>query len=322
VPLFKDYAGEWLKGYVKGCCKNSTYIDYEIHLNKHLNPVFGCKPVDQIARRDIKQFIASKLAEGLSPKTVNNIRVTLSGVLSSAFEDELIPGNPAVRLGRMFKGKDLKEKINPLTKQETLLFLKSAQEHYPKYYPLFLLAVSTGLRQSEIIGLQPGDIDFNGMFIEVKRGIVKGRVETPKSGKSRRVDMSRQLAAVLKQHTVNTKEETLHNGWKQIPATLFYSESGNPLDPRNLVQRYFSKCLEKAGLRRIRFHDLRHTFASLHISQCESLAYVKEQLGHYSIQITVDIYGHLVPGANREAADRLLLVQQPATYPQPEAFQA
>ena len=82
------------------------------------------------------------------------------------------------------------------------------------------------------------------MFIEVKRGIVRGRVETPKSGKSRRVDMSRQLATVLKQHITNTKEETLSRGWKHVPATLFYSKGGNPLDPRNVVQRYFNKCLE------------------------------------------------------------------------------
>jgi integrase len=175
---------------------------------------------------------------------------------------------------------------------------------------------------SSLIGLQSGDIDFNGGFIEVRRAIVRGRIETPKNGKSRRVDLSGHLSDVLKSHIVKMKEETLRKGWKSLPVTLFYNEEGNHLDPRNLVQRCFHKCLEKAGLRKVRFHDLRHTFASIHISHGESLAYVKEQLGHHSIQITVDIYGHLVPGANRAAADRLLLVQQSATYPQPETFLA
>jgi len=73
----------------------------------------------------------------------------------------------------------------------------------------------------------------------------------------------------------------------------------------NVKSRHFFKCLEKAGLRRIRFHDLRHTFASLLIQNGESLAYVKDQLGHSSIKLTVDVYGHLVPGANREAVNRL-----------------
>jgi Phage integrase family len=80
---------------------------------------------------------------------------------------------------------------------------------------------------------------------------------------------------------------------------------GKPIDALNLVHRVWHPLLEKAGLRRVRFHDLRHTYASLLIQSGESLAYVKEQLGHSSIQITVDLYGHLVPGANRSAVDRL-----------------
>jgi integrase len=86
----------------------------------------------------------------------------------------------------------------------------------------------------------------------------------------------------------------------------------------NLRKRYFYKVLEKAGLRRIRFHDLRHSFASLLIAQGESLAYVRDQLGHSSIQITVDTYGHLVPGSNRQAVDRLDDMQPPTTKTQPE----
>jgi integrase len=130
--------------------------------------------------------------------------------------------------------------------------------------------------------------------------------------------MSQQLSEVLKAQLHRTKELTLKKGWKQPPETLFYNDEGRPLDPSNIAKRCFHKCLEKACLRRVRFHDLRHTFASIHISQGESLAYVRDQLGHHSIQITVDIYGHLVPGSNKSAADRLLDMQPPATYAQPE----
>jgi len=134
--------------------------------------------------------------------------------------------------------------------------------------------------------------------------------------------MSLQLAEVLKAHMTATKEETLRRGWKEPPQWLFCNEDGGPLDQNNLRKRYFYKCLERTGLRRIRIHDLRHTFASLLIAQGESLAYVRDQLGHHSIQVTVDVYGHLVPGSNRDAVDRLDdKPQLPATYPQPEMVQ-
>lgn len=94
-------------------------------------------------------------------------------------------------------------------------------------------------------------------------------------------------------------------GTADIPAWTFCSATGGLLDWANVRKRVFYRCLDKAEMRRVRIHDLRHTFASLLIQQGESLVYVKEQLGHHSISITVDIYGHLVPGSNKAAVDRL-----------------
>lgn len=166
-------------------------------------------------------------------------------------------------------------------------------------------ALRTGLRLGELLGLQWADVDFHGRFIEVRRNLVAGRLTTPKSGKARRVDMSQQLSETLKGLLTTRKAEVLRNGWGKVPEWVFCNEDGGPLDGDNLRHRVFYKLLEKAGLRRIRFHDLRHTFASLLLQQNESPTYVKEQLGHASIQVTVDIYGHLIPGANRQAVDRL-----------------
>ena len=172
-------------------------------------------------------------------------------------------------------------------------------------YPLFLCAVRTGLRLGELLALQWPDIDFNGRFTEVRRNLVAGRVTTPKNGKTRRVDMSAQLTATLKALLQARKKETLKNGWGSVPEWIFCTESGGPLDGADLRHRVFYKLLEKAEPRRVRFHDLRHTFASLLLQNGESPTYVKEQMGHSSIQVTVDIYGHLIPGANRQAVDRL-----------------
>src|SRR5205823_14446537 len=157
----------------------------------------------------------------------------------------------------------------------------------------------TGLRFGEALALQWEDLDWHGRFIEVRRTFSKGRLTTPKSGKTRRVDMSQQLTDTLKGLLLERKKETLRKGWGTVPPWVFCSGVGTPLDAGSLYDRVWNKLLTKAGLRHIRIHDLRHTFASLLIQQGESLAYVKDQLGHHSIQITVDIYGHLVPGGNR-----------------------
>jgi len=117
--------------------------------------------------------------------------------------------------------------------------------------------------------------------------------------------MSIQLTETLRTLLTARKAEALKKGWGTVPDWVFCNEDGRPLDGDNLRHRVFYKILAKAGLRRVRFHDMRHTSASLLLQQNESPAYVKEQLGHASIQVTVDVYGHLIPGANRQAVDRL-----------------
>jgi integrase len=194
-------------------------------------------------------------------------------------------------------------------------------EHFAAWHPFVLSLVMTGIRIGEALALQWGDIDFAGRFAEVKRNLVDGKLTTPKSGKARRVDLSAQLTESLKALLVERKKETLRKGRGEVPAWVFTNDAGKPTDPDNFRKRVWPKILAKAELRTIRIHDLRHTYASLLIGQGESLAYVKEQMGHHSIRVTVDTYGHLVPGGNKAAVDRLdtLLAQPAATQPQPDA---
>jgi integrase len=250
-------------------------------------------------------MIYGKLKDGLSPATVTRIKALVSGILSHALEDGLISVNPVSRLGRLIKGKDRKADVQPLTRDEARDFLETIRGHYPRYYPLFMCALRTGLRLGELLALEWGDIDFRGGFIEVRRAYVEGRMTSPKSGKSRRVDMSPQLAETFKMLRTERKKEALATGKGEVPELVFLNEAGRVIDPGNLRGRVFYKALAKGGMRRIRIHDLRHTFASMLIQNGENLAYVKDQLGHHSIQITVDIYGHLVPGANRQAVAKL-----------------
>ncbi|MGN6731717.1 MAG: tyrosine-type recombinase/integrase, partial [Candidatus Binatia bacterium] len=182
-----------------------------------------------------------------------------------------------------------------------------------------LCAVRSGLRQGELISLKGSDIDFNGRFVHVQRNLSRGKISATKNGKDRKVDMSLQLAGVLNELLSHRRADALRKEMMK-PADerrdsdaivnevtddwLFQTRVGTMIDPSRL-RKLFNRLLIAAGLRRVRFHDLRHSFASLLLQNGESLAYVKEQMGHSSINVTVDIYGHLVPGGNRQAVDKL-----------------
>ncbi len=150
----------------------------------------------------------------------------------------------------------------------------------------------TGLRQGELIGLQWGDVDVHGGFIEVRRAIVRGQLTSTKTRKIRRVDLTPQLTDRLKQLKDTRILEAAMSG-KPVQDWVFLSPLGYRWDERNL-RRAFYKVLETAKLRRIRFHDLCHTYASLLIQTTAPAKYIQEQLGHASIQVTMDVYGHLL----------------------------
>lgn len=285
--------------------KPSTQRSYRQALDQHLNPVFGDLPLDAITRKHVKDFIAQMHEEGLLPGTIRNLKAYLSCILSEAVDDEILSTHPALRTGKLLPKNDLAKDVNPLTWEEKALFEKTLKEHFPRWYPFFLTALRTGLRLGELIALQPADFDFSGGFIEVKRSYTKGHLTTTKSGKIRHVDMSKELVETLKGHLLDRKKDTLKHGWKEPPEFLFYNDVGGMVDPDNLRRRTFSKLLEKAGLRHIRIHDLRHTYATLRISKGDNIVDVSKQLGHHSLKITLDVYSHWMPGAKKSEVDEL-----------------
>lgn len=157
----------------------------------------------------------------------------------------------------------------------------------------------------EAQALQWTDLDFRAREIRVVRALSAGRIESPKSGHGRTVDMSHQLARALQRLQVERKAETLKRGWAEMPPWVFCSDAGTPVDGSR-VRKAFARVLEAAGLPpHFTPHCLRHTFASLLLQQSESPAYVQRQLGHASIKLTVDTYGKWLPMGNKAAVDRL-----------------
>lgn len=306
---FRVYYKAWLESYVKNHTKESTYTSYELAYRAHLLSFLGDTDIREITREQLKRFLYEKLNVDLARNTVRGYLAPLREMFNHALEDGHVDRNPCQGLMRNIRTEkgERQEKVSFLTREEVAALLDTCQDHFLAHYPFLLLLVRTGLRLGEAVALQWGDIDFHSRFIEVRRTYshIGGRYLTPKSGKTRRVDMSRMLTDTLKTLHYERKKEMLRKGWGEVPLWVFTSETGTMMDPDNFRRCVWEKLLTKAGFRHVRIHDLRHTFASLLIQQGESLAYVKEQMGHHSIQVTVDIYGHLVPGGNKAAVDRL-----------------
>ena len=284
--------------------KPSTHEGYQQTLTRDIKPMLGKLDLRAITREKVKALAMAGLKKGQSPKTVQNIVRCLSSLFSHAIEDNLVAINPALKPGKFLPKISKRRKIDPLTREEVATLLETAKMRLPRYYPLFLCAARTGLRMGELLALQWQDVDWQGRFIEVRRNFTHWQLTTPKSGESRRVDMSRELSQTLKDLLFERQIDAGATG-TDIPLWVFPSETGGLLHPHNIRDRVFYGLLTKAKLRRVRFHDLRHTFASLLLQNGESPVYVKEQMGHSSIQVTVDCYGHLIPGGNKQAVDRL-----------------
>jgi len=337
TPTFEQYAKGWLKRYVELECKLSTARSYEQLLRVHVTPRFGQKKLKDITRDQIKQFLAelsqaTRVVKAITvPKfsrnTLRLIVCALRTVLTAAVEDGLIEANPASKVGRFAKSEKPDRQASAMTRDETEKFLAAVKEVCTEWYPFFLTALRAGLRKGELIALKWGDIQFGegpedpNRYILVQRNWSHGRFTSPKSKKSRRVDLSKQLRIVLMELRDTRLLPAMMTGKTSVADDLIFpSQAGTVIKPDNIVPRYMEPALEKAGLRRFRFHDLRHTFGSLLIQDGASLAYVKEQMGHSSIQITVDTYGHLIPGADIAWVDRLdskTTEQQSATGTQP-----
>ncbi len=194
-PAFEPYAKTWLA--LPHDWKESTRDEYRRKLRLHVFPVIGKLQVDEIDKKCLQSLFDGLAIKGLSHSTIAVIRAATSEILQHAFDGDLIDRNPLRDL--KFKGKKKKYIVKPLTEEESALLLEKAADYKNgEYHPMMLTALRTGMRSGEMIALKWSDIDFNERSIEVKRSYVKKRFTTPKNHKSRFVDMSLQLAQVLK----------------------------------------------------------------------------------------------------------------------------
>lgn len=316
LPTLKQYYERFRETYMETTLKPSTFKSYELSFRVHILPVLGNYRLDQIDRAKmegfvgglVKKHISGQSERTLSKDTIRLIIAALGILYSEALEKNIVQENPTKALGKFYRQAPKRhEEIEPFTEEESILFLRTGLEKQPARYPLFLCALHTGMRSGEIAGLQWSDIDWPGKFMSVRRSIVDGQITTVKTKNGRRrIDISDKLLTTLANLRKWRQEEELKEGNNEIPEWVFANQKGNFPDMHTIKSRYFKKLLRKAGLRDIRFHDLRHTYASMLLAQGEPVTYVSNQLGHANPKITLGIYAHWIPnGSQREAVNRL-----------------
>lgn len=297
LPLFTILADQWLASKEPNI-RHSTYEQYRGHIDNHLKPFFKGLKIHQISFEAIEKFKAHSISKGVTVPTLRKILINLGAILTYAVRMRYIDFNPAREVEKP-KGKSLhsdEEEMVILRPDEIRKLLSETTSK--KDYVLFMTAAMTGMREGELFGLKWDDIDWFNSQIYVRRTFNHGRFYEPKSKTSRRkIDLPQDLIRELKVWKLACPIGELN--------LVFPSETGTPENAANMLYRRFFPALRRAGLPRIRFHNLRHTYASLMIAQGENPKYIQSQLGHSTINMTMDTYGHLMESVNRAAANKL-----------------
>ncbi len=320
VPTLADFYERFKSRYMKTAIKESSYVVYESAFKVQTLPELGRLRLDQIDRERMEDFIAVLTEKGLAKDYIRLILGSLQTLMTTAIEKGIIMSNPVRGLSKLYRQAPVRHAdIEPLTEEESLLFLKTALEWEPEHYPMFLTSLHTGMRSGEVIGLQQRDIDWHGKFISLRRQVVHGKVTTLKTKSSRRrVDLSDDLLKTLATLKKKRQEEALKRGSK-ISEWVWANERGQRVDIGSIKAKNFKRALRKAGLRDIRYHDLRHTFASQLLCNGANILYVSQQLGHSNPGITMKIYSHWIPNdSQRKAVNCLPSLEQQVPLPERE----
>jgi len=291
----------------------STLITYRTLVAHHIRPTLGPMRLTALHPTHLQQAEATWLANGradggpLSPSTVRQCHAILRRALQAAVDWDLLPTNPASQV-RQPRGEAIEMRV--WTPAEIAAFWRVAQAH--RYGPLFRLVLATGLRQGEALGLRWADIDWAAGTLHITQQLLRARrgappqLGPPKTARGRRtVAIGPDLIALLQRVRTAQKADRLACGPAyQDHGLVFQTPLGTPLHHRN-VDRLLAQLIRRAGVPPIRFHDLRHTHAALLIADGWDPRLIADRLGHAQIAFTLQVYGHLFPGRQQEAATRL-----------------
>jgi integrase len=301
---FGEYAAHWQKTHLHGL-KPSTLNGYLAYFPLYYLPAFEHTPMQAISPAEINSFKSSLAEKGLSNGTQRNVLFVLGKLFKDGVKDSRLRYSPMASVELPKKSSEKKGRaLKPAEIQKLLANCEESDDR--DTHLIVMTAILTGMRRGEVFGLRWEDVDFANDVIHVRQALYwkfgkhirpkEGDVfvfTTPKSKTSaREIDLSPSLKKALRQKYLTSPKKGL----------VFSGEEGRPRDPNNFLKREFRDAVAAAELGSVRFHDLRHTYGSMKIEQGENIYYVQRQMGHSSIQVTIDVYGHLLESRKPEAA--------------------
>lgn len=300
---------EWFENVAKIKVRPSSHQTYKGYIDNHIKPNIGDIPLEKLTTMDLQKLYRKLLTRGrverieaenqpsgLSAKTVRNINQVISSAMDLAVAQKIIITNPtnACELPKVEH-----REMQTIPEEQLQAFLAEARA--TGVYEMYYIELATGLRRGELLGLKWQDIDWKNGIIKVKRQIarVDGKiVEAPLKTKNsyRTVTISPQAIEVLREQKRKTNDQY-----------VFPSLNGGPISPDS-VNNMLKRVLERAGIPKVRFHDLRHTFATIALQNGVDIKTVSGMLGHFSAGFTLDTYAHVTTSAQKEAAQTMGMV--------------
>ncbi|GKU79436.1 site-specific integrase [Paenibacillus sp. L3-i20] len=293
--------GEWLASKAIKL-RDVTLKTYKSNIAKHIIPYFSNKEMGKITTQMIEKFYAHLSIEtGLAERTIQDIHKIIKSSFKTAIKRKYLSYNPAADAEAP---KVPHKEMSVWNLEETTNFLKLAEKN--DLHIAFHLALTTGMRQSEILGLRWKDIDFEENALRVRQTLSHdGKqliTDTKTKSSARTISLiGRTLDDLRKHQKIIKKQRLLAGSLYQDNDLVICTKFGKPLNPRNLL-RTFYKLMKKADVPKIRFHDLRHTVATLMLARNINPKVVKEILGHSDIRVTLDTYSHVLPSVHKETA--------------------
>ena len=309
VPAERQTVAQYLAGWLESTrpsLRPRTWIRYEEYVRLHAIPEVGKVSLSRLSPQHLQRLYASRLESGLSPTTVAHLHAVLHRALYRAARLGLVPRNVAALVE---PPRIKRREMMTLCLEQSNVLLRAAKGD--RLEALYVLALTIGMRQGELLALRWRDVDIEGRMIRVTGTMQRTpdglNIAEPKTASSRRhVAITDRAVDALRRHETRQKEERLRLGeaWEKSEL-VFANEVGRGIEAGNLIRRSFHPLLERAGLPRIRFHDLRHRAATLMLAGGVHAKVVAEMLGHSQIAVTLDLYSHVTPTLQRQATDTL-----------------
>ncbi|MBI5954429.1 MAG: site-specific integrase [Chloroflexi bacterium] len=292
---FEKFVTDYMENVRKNSLRPKTFEVYSYLLKLHINPEIGHIKLVQLRPDHLQSLYAKKVTSGLSKRTVQFMHAIIHKALKQALKWGMVNRNVA---DLVEAPKPKRQSLTVWDSQQVNTFLSSCKDH--RFFPIFVVAIYCGMREGELLGIHRENIDLSKGTIRVMhqaQSLKGGMVITdPKTESSKRlITVPKTALDVLKSHIKGLENKT---------GLIFSTSTGKPISPSNL-QKAFREETEKAGLPRIRFHDLRHTSATLLLEAGVHPKVVQERLGHSQISMTLDLYSHVLPSMQKEAADKM-----------------